>query len=318
MSSDWSELTEEQKQKLQQFRSQVKDVLRETDDDYFLLRWLNARKWNIAAAERMLRASLKTRAMWNVDTLETWNAPKALQEYVPTGMVGFDKEGSPAPKVFSVAFNVVKKFLDEYTISKINVYKYGCDNWKEDMFKHVDPDIVPKRLGGNCTENGDDKCPSKVVWGGKIPQELYLEQRDEIDGNKEFTEAVVANGNKLKLEFEVDSKNSNTKPPVLSWNFRTIDYGIRFGIYSTDTTTGERHSEIDLGNVQSNEMDEVGFIATRPNTKYTVVFDNTNSYLRSKKLRYWVSLIPELDDKDIEFVSQDIQSEVVAVNEAKT
>lgn len=109
---------------------------------------------------------------------------------------------------------------------------------------------------------------------------MYVEQRDEIDGSKEFTEAVVANGNKLKLEFEVDSKNSNAKPPVLSWNFRTIDYGIRFGIYSTDTTTGERHSEIDLGNVQSNEMDEVGFIATRPNTK--CMFETKRNFIDIK------------------------------------
>uniref|UniRef100_A0A1A9WBT1 CRAL-TRIO domain-containing protein n=1 Tax=Glossina brevipalpis TaxID=37001 RepID=A0A1A9WBT1_9MUSC len=385
--SDWSELTQEQKQKLQQ--------------------------------------SLKTRDMWNMDTLETWNAPKALREYVPCGMVGFDKEGSPgkstidfreeravivcpfynldiygvlhcatrfdfmryvvlllerymkagyeqskihgprarqlvvlfdmkdfairpytwrpaaeliiyfikqyeknypeilkmcyiinAPKIFSVAFNAIKRFLDEYTMSKINIYKYGSDNWKEHMFKHVDPDIIPKSMGGNCVENGDSKCPSKVVWGGKIPQELYIEQSDEIDCNKEFTETVVANGNKLKLEFEVNSKSFNAKSPVLSWNFRTIDYGIRFGVYSTDATTGERHSEIDLGNVQSNEMDEVGFISTRPNTKYTVVFDNTNSYLRSKRLRYWVSLISELDDNEIELASQEIQREVVPVTEA--
>ena len=40
--------------------------------------------------------SLKTRAMWNVESLEKWDAPKALKEYLPYGMVGFDNEGSPS------------------------------------------------------------------------------------------------------------------------------------------------------------------------------------------------------------------------------
>lgn len=116
------------------------DALVGTHDDYFLVRWLRgelllniigqktgcinyisfcsktARKWNLEAAEKMLRAvskstitmngynrldfiitlqSLKTRAMWNVDNIEKWDPPKALQEYLPYGLMGYDNEGSP-------------------------------------------------------------------------------------------------------------------------------------------------------------------------------------------------------------------------------
>lgn len=67
-----------------------------------------------------------------------------------------------APKIFSVAYNFLKKFLDEYTMSKIIIYNYGCDKWKKSLFQHVSPDIVPQCFGGNYTENGDSKCPQMV------------------------------------------------------------------------------------------------------------------------------------------------------------
>ena len=62
-----------------------------------------------------------------------------------------------------MAFNVVKKFLDENTVSKINIYKNGSDKWKESLFTHVDPNTFPKCFGGNYVdENGDPECKSKV------------------------------------------------------------------------------------------------------------------------------------------------------------
>jgi len=389
--SNLPELTAEQQTALQQYRKTMADVLNETHDDYFLLRWLRARKWNQDAAEKMLRASLKNRAMWNVDNLEKWTPPKALREYLPYGLVGHDNEGSPvivcpfynfdiwgmlhcvtrfefqrylvlilerfmqdgyeqskthgpqarklvvffdmadfnlkqyawrpaaelvistvkqyesnypeilkmcyivnAPKLFSVAFNFVKKFLDEYTMSKIKIYKVGSDKWKEPLFSHVSPDIFPKCFGGNYVdENGDPECKSKITWAGKIPEEMFVEQGDD-DTDKDYVEATVNKGNKLKLEFEVGDENKDDQ--VLSWTFRTFGYDIKFGVYSIDNKTGEKRSEVPLGTVYSNEMDEIGFISTRANTKYTVVFDNSGSYLRSKKVKYWVSLISEVDD----------------------
>lgn len=69
----------------------------------------------------------------------------------------------------------------------------------------------------------------------------------------------------MKLQFDVgDSINAQTQ--ILSWEFRTKSYDIKFGIYSIDKITGEKRSEIDLATVYSNEMDEIGFISVRPNT----------------------------------------------------
>lgn len=69
----------------------------------------------------------------------------------------------------------------------------------------------------------------------------------------------------MKLDFDVgEIKYPQTQ--ILSWEFRTKNYDIKFGIYSIDKVTGEKRSEIDLGTVYSNEMDEIGFISVRPNT----------------------------------------------------
>ncbi|XP_020802608.1 SEC14-like protein 2, partial [Drosophila serrata] len=388
-----------------QFRKQMDDALVGTHDDYFLVRWLRARKWNLDAAEKMLRASLKTRAMWNVDNIEKWDPPKALQEYLPYGLMGYDKEGSPvlvcpfanfdiwgmmhcvtrfefqkylvlllerfmkiaydqsqkhgwrarqlvvffdmqdvnlkqyawrpaaecvistvkqyeanfpellkmcyiinAPKLFSVAFNIVKKFLDENTTSKIVIYKSGVDRWQQQLFSHVDRKAFPKAWGGDMVDrNGDPQCKALMVWGGKLPEELYIDQSSQ-QSDRDFVETQVPKGDKLKLHFKVNQEEQR----ILSWEFRTIDYDIKFGIYSVDEQTGEKRSEVPLGTVYSNEMDEIGYISTRPNTTYTVVFDNSASYLRSKKLRYWVDLISEEEEGISELTSQMDSTQIAA------
>lgn len=330
--------------------------------------------------------------MWNVDNLEKWDAPQALREYLPYGLMGYDNEGSPgklrdlesprytyanlthlllsllsvfvvivcpfynfdvwgmmhcvtrfefqkylvlllerfmktayqqslqhgwkarqlvvffdceslnlkqyawrpaaecvissikqyeanfpellkmcylinAPKLFSVAFNIVKKFLDENTTSKIHIYKSGVDKWQQQLFSHVDPKQFPKCWGGELVDKlGDPQCKSLMVWGGKVPEELFVDQSNQ-QSDKDFIETQVNKGDKLKLQFNVSGQRKDAQQQqILSWNFRTFDYDIKFGIFSVDNATGEKRSEVPLGTVYSNEMDEAGFISTRPNT----------------------------------------------------
>lgn len=105
----------------------------------------------------------------------------------------------------------------------------------------------------------------QITWAGKIPKELFVQPKDhDVDG-REFIETTISKGNKLKLDYDIDDK-VYPQNKVLSWEFRTVSYDIKFGIYSVDKLTGEKRSEIDLSTVYSNEMDEVGFISVRPNT----------------------------------------------------
>ncbi|XP_055377016.1 SEC14-like protein 2 [Condylostylus longicornis] len=393
------DLEDDQKFALMKFRRSVADILRPEHDDYFLLRWLRARKWNAEAAEKMLRDAHKNRIMWDVDNLEKWNRPQVLVDYCPHGLTGFDNEGSPiviipfagmdmygmlhcvtrfdfmrstvlylerymkvafeqskiygpqarqfvvifdmehfnlkqyawrpaaelvlflvknyelnypeilkicyiinAPKIFSVAFNFVKKFLDENTMSKIQIHKQGSEKWQKNLFSHCDSSQIPKYYGGTLTdEDGDPKCKSKICWAGKIPKELYNKRDDdEQNDNENFVDATINKGGKIKLEFMTENENGT----ILRWEFRTFEHDIKFGIRSIDNKTQEKLDEVPLGRVSSHEIDEIGFINCRPNTKYIVVFDNSYSYLKSKKIRYNVDLTRGLEE--IEQISEEM------------
>lgn len=71
---------------------------------------------------------------------------------------------SAAPKIFAIAFNLIKKFLHEYTISKIKVFKSDPIKWKAAVREVVDGDNLPKHWGGDMVDpDGDPRCPSKVI-----------------------------------------------------------------------------------------------------------------------------------------------------------
>lgn len=73
-----------------------------------------------------------------------------------------------APKIFSFGFNIVKKFLDEYTLSKINIYKHNQNKWLPAILEKVDPKVLPKYFGGEKVDSkGDPKCSELIGWGGK-------------------------------------------------------------------------------------------------------------------------------------------------------
>lgn len=70
----------------------------------------------------------------------------------------------PAPKLFPVAYNLIKPFLSEDTRRKIMVL--GA-NWKEVLLKHISPDQLPVEYGGTMTDpDGNPKCKSKVCATG--------------------------------------------------------------------------------------------------------------------------------------------------------
>lgn len=77
-----------------------------------------------------------------------------------------------APAIFAIAFSVVKKFLNEYTLAKIQIYKNDQKKWKKVLREHIDGDNLPKYYGGDLVDpDGNPKYITKV---SDILQELYL------------------------------------------------------------------------------------------------------------------------------------------------
>lgn len=61
--------------------------------------------------------------------------------------------------MFALAFSVIKKFMHEYTISKIKIFGSDTKKWQAQVLTVVDPDQLPQHYGGTMVdENGDPRC----------------------------------------------------------------------------------------------------------------------------------------------------------------
>ncbi|NXM90646.1 S14L2 protein, partial [Oenanthe oenanthe] len=104
----------------------------------------------------------------------------------------------PAPKLFPVAYNLVKHFLSEDTRKKVVVLG---SNWKEVLQKYIDPSQIPVEYGGTLTDpDGDPKCSSKINYGGDVPQHYYV--RDQLAQKYEHS-VVVNRGSSHQVEYEI-------------------------------------------------------------------------------------------------------------------
>ena len=88
-------LSSKQEAALKQFKQNVADIMKDEFDDYFLLRWLRARSWDLKKSEKMLRDNQEWKKKFGTDTLLDWDVPEVLKMYYPGGFFGEDKHGCP-------------------------------------------------------------------------------------------------------------------------------------------------------------------------------------------------------------------------------
>lgn len=70
-----------------------------------------------------------------------------------------------APRVFAFAFSITKKFMNEYTLSKIQIYKADPSKWQAAILKVIPKDQLPAHFGGLlCDPDGNPRYTSKVVF----------------------------------------------------------------------------------------------------------------------------------------------------------
>ncbi|XP_071446066.1 SEC14-like protein 2 [Hetaerina americana] len=194
-----------------------------------------------------------------------------------------------APKVFSLAFSIVKPFLNDYTLRKICIYKNDPMKWKKALLENIDPDQLPAYFGGTMTDpGGDTRCTLKVKPGGRVPKTYYF-KKIEKNGDDPFfnsSTTVVKKGDKLCLKFLVLEEGS-----LLKWEFSSEGHDIKFGIMRRDEE-GSETTTVPIHRVNCHLAAETGTLPCSGPATYTVVFDNTYSYLRSKKLHYSIEVKP--------------------------
>ncbi|OWR52276.1 SEC14 protein 2 [Danaus plexippus plexippus] len=212
-----------------------------------------------------------------------------------------------APKVFSLAFSVIKKFMHEYTISKIRIYGSDAKKWQAQVLAMVDKDQLPMHYGGTMVdEDGDPKCSSMVKPGGKVPKKYYS-CNIVNEKEKEYERVTVKTGDKHIVDLLCADGES-----VLKWELGVDSHDIKFVIKKRDQDGNE--SVVHGPRKVSEGPVDVGVLPVSGPATYSVIFDNKSSYLRSKKIYYDVLIsVPERDLNMTDMPEDQIPTETCAV-----
>ncbi|XP_055480032.1 SEC14-like protein 4 [Psammomys obesus] len=399
MSGQVGDLSPRQEEALARFRENLQDVLPTLPkaDDYFLLRWLRARNFDLKKSEDMLRKHVEFRNLHDLDHILTWQPSEVIQLYDSGGLCGYDYEGCPvwfdiigtvdpkgllmsaskqdiirkriqvyelllhecelqseklgrkiermvmvfdveglglrhlwkpavevyqqffaileanypetvkhlivirAPKLFPVAFNLVKPFMGEVTQKKIVIL--GA-HWKQELLKFVSPDQLPVEFGGTMTDpDGNPKCLTKINYGGDVPERYYMCKQERPQYGHTV---VVGRGSSHQVENEILFPGC-----VLRWQFASDGGDIGFGIF-LKTRMGERQKAGEMVEVLPSQrfnthmVPEDGSLTCLKAGVYVLRFDNTYSLLHTKKVSYTAEVL--LPDKACEETLQGLQA----------
>ncbi|XP_046460717.1 SEC14-like protein 2 [Daphnia pulex] len=186
-----------------------------------------------------------------------------------------------APKIFSVLFSMLKPFMHEKTKNKIQIYSHDAKQWKAAILEDFDPEELPACYGGTKTDpDGNPNCITMVNMGGEVPRSYYLNGKCNISDKKPLS---ICSGSKEKLEFEITQAGS-----VLKWDFHSEESDIAFAIYRKQGS--ELISIVPHDRVDCHMSPEEGEIFCDYVGVYVVEFDNSFSYLRSKKIWYSITI----------------------------
>ncbi|XP_046633862.1 SEC14-like protein 2 [Daphnia pulicaria] len=193
-----------------------------------------------------------------------------------------------APKIFTVIFNIIKPFLHQATLDKIRIFGYDKEEWAAALLEEIEADNLPLYYGGTMVDpDGDPKCPSKFNMGGEVPYSYYLSNSAPVPKDYMETINIIAGaGGFKKLKYKIDVANS-----ILRWEFMTEGGDIGFRVYYKSDEEGIVDL-VPLSRIESHLITEEGQYICEDPGKYVVVFDNTFSILRPKKVRYYVVVNP--------------------------
>uniref|UniRef100_A0A674MUP0 SEC14-like lipid binding 7 n=1 Tax=Takifugu rubripes TaxID=31033 RepID=A0A674MUP0_TAKRU len=192
-----------------------------------------------------------------------------------------------APKMFPMAYNLIKHFLCEETRQKIIVLG---SNWQEVLRAHIDPDQLPVAYGGNLSDpDGDPRCRTMIKYGGTVPKSYYVQDSVSVQYDNSVT---ISRGSTLQLEYDVEAPSS-----LLRWQFASDGADIGFGVYRR-TKRGGGQKVTDMLQVLPSErynahlVPEDSCLTCSEPGVYVLCFDNSYSILQSKKVSYKVEVLP--------------------------
>ncbi|KAF8793195.1 SEC14-like protein 4 like protein [Argiope bruennichi] len=192
-----------------------------------------------------------------------------------------------APFYFLWAFAVFKQVLPATIIQKIRIY--GRDGWKESLQEFISADDLPAFLGGKRTDpNGDPQCKTFVKWGEHIPKSCYMRsERKRLASVSDSEKIVIMPLSKEEISFEVNEENSQ-----LEWEFEIKTRDIDFSMHFKGSALEESQPVelIPKQRIETSFETEKGIFKCEKIGTYTIVFDNSYSWIHAKELHYRASV----------------------------
>ncbi|CAJ1069387.1 SEC14-like protein 2 isoform X2 [Xyrichtys novacula] len=191
-----------------------------------------------------------------------------------------------APKLFPVAYNLIKHFLSEITRQKIHIL--GA-NWQDVLLKYIDAEQLPAIYGGKMTDpDGDPRCRTRINHVGPVPTSYYVRDHVKVDYEQCMT---VNRGSTQQMDYEILFPGC-----VLRWQFATEGADIGFGVFMK-AKKGERKKAAQMEEIlpsqryNSHLVPEDGSLTCEHPGVYVLRFDNTYSIFQAKRVSFSVEVL---------------------------
>ncbi|XP_029371929.1 SEC14-like protein 2 isoform X1 [Echeneis naucrates] len=195
-----------------------------------------------------------------------------------------------APKMFPMAYNLIKHFLCEETRRKIMVLG---SNWQEVLRTHIDPEQLPVVYGGTLTDpDGDPRCRTMIKYGGTVPRSYYVQDSVKVQYDSSVT---ISRGSVFQLECDVPAPGS-----LLRCQFASDGADIGFGVYRrTKDEDGQKvaamQQVLPSERYNAHLVPEDNCLTCPEPGVYVLCFDNSYSIFQSKKVSYKLEVLPPAD-----------------------
>ncbi|GFS55722.1 SEC14-like protein 4 [Nephila pilipes] len=182
-----------------------------------------------------------------------------------------------ANSYFTFLFSIVRSILASALITKIRCFK--ADGWKEELLKTIDADDLPV----NKTDpDGNPLCNSFIIHGEKIPERYYLcNYEKKLSVASDAKKLIVARSSKEEINFEVSKVGS-----LLEWEFETKNRDIDFSLYFKENELDDPIELIPKQRIDTCYDTEKGLFKCEKFGTYTIVFDNTYSWIHQKEIYF--------------------------------
>ncbi|GFT00455.1 retinal-binding protein [Nephila pilipes] len=185
------------------------------------------------------------------------------------------------PVFFSIFFSFVKTILSSSLLEKLRFY--GSDGWQQDLLEIIDADELPVFLGGNKTDpDGNPFCKTIIKHGEPVPEKYFLSNRKKLlSKSSHFQKLTVLRSSMEEIRFKITEQGS-----VLEWEFETKNRDIGFVVYFNSSEDCHPVEVVPKQRVDTYYGPEKNSFKCENVGIYTIVFDNSYSWMHSKEVFY--------------------------------